>query len=53
MELQYFENELARMTQHNFSILEYFLKIKTLYVEISKLDIGELVSDAHLHHYLI
>lgn len=53
MQLQYFEDELARMTQRNFSILEYFLKIKTLYVEISKLDIGEPMSNAHLHYYLI
>ncbi|XP_073158632.1 uncharacterized protein [Henckelia pumila] len=41
------------MTQGNFSVSEYFLKIKTLCSEISELDTEEPVSDAHLRRYLI
>ncbi|KAA8549858.1 hypothetical protein F0562_001542 [Nyssa sinensis] len=53
MRLQFLKNELAGMTQDNLSILEYFLKIKTLCSEISELDTEEPVSDARLHRYLI
>ena len=47
------ENKLAGMTQGNFSVSEYFLKIKALCAEISKLDTDEPVSDARLRRYLI
>ncbi|XP_048228241.1 uncharacterized protein LOC125369515 [Ricinus communis] len=46
--LQYLENELAGMTQHNLSVSEYFLKLKTLCSEISELDTEEPVSEARL-----
>ena len=52
-QLQFLENELAVITQGNFSIEEYFLKVKNLCSEISELDAEELVSDARLRRYLI
>ena len=51
--LQFLENELAMVTQGNFSIEEYFLKVKNLCFEISELDAEEPVSDARLRRYLI
>ena len=45
--MQFLENELAVVTQGNFSIHEYLLKVKNLCSEISKLDAEEPVSDAH------
>ena len=51
--LQFLENELAVVTQGNFSIEEYFLKVKNLCSEISELDAEESVSDARLRRYLI
>lgn len=53
MRLQYLENELARMNRDNFLVSEYFLKIKPLCSEISKLDTKGPVSDARLRRYLI
>ena len=41
------------VTQSNFSVEEYFLKVKNLCSEISELDAKELVSDSRLWHYLI
>ena len=41
------------VTQGNFSIEEYFLKVKNLCSEISELDAKEPVSDARLRRYLI
>ena len=38
MHPQYLENELASPTQGNMSITDYFLKVKTMCVEI--LDLG-------------
>ena len=51
--LQFLENELTVVTQGNFSIEEYFLKVKNLCSEISELDAKEPVSDARLRRYLI
>ena len=51
--LQFLENELAMVTQGNFSIEEYFLKVKNLCSEISELDAEEPVSEARLRRYLI
>ena len=51
--LQFLENKLAVVTQGNFSIEEYFLKVKNLCSEISKLDVEEPVSDSRLRRYLI
>ena len=50
--LQFLENELAMVTQGNFSIEEYSLKVKNLCSEISELDAEEPVSDAR-RRYLI
>ena len=52
-QLQFLENELAMVTQGNFSVEQYFLKVKNLCSEISKLDAEETVSDARLRRYLI
>ena len=41
------------LTQGNFSIEEYFLKVKNLCSEISELDAEEPVTDARLRRYLI
>ncbi|KAI3471464.1 hypothetical protein Pfo_031214 [Paulownia fortunei] len=46
MRLQYLENELARMTQGNLSISEYFLKLKTLCAESLELDTEGAVRDS-------
>ena len=51
--LQFLNNELAVVTQANFSVEEYFLKVKNLCSKISELDAEEPVSDARLRHYLI
>ena len=51
--LQFLENELAVVTQGNFSVEEYFLKVKNLCSEILELDAEEPVSDARLQRYLI
>ena len=51
--LQFLENELAVVTKGNFSIEEYFLKVKNLCSEISELDAEEPMSDARLRSYLI
>ena len=48
MHLQYLENELASLTQGNMSITDYFLKVKTVCVEISDLDFEEPKSKARL-----
>ena len=41
------------VTQDNFSVEEYFLKVKNLCSEISELDAEKPVSDARLRRYLI
>ena len=41
------------VTQGNFSVEEYFLKVKNLCSEISELDAEEPVSEARLRRYLI
>ena len=46
--MQFLENELAVVTQGNFSVQEYFLKVKNLCSKISELDAKEPVSDARL-----
>ena len=51
--LQFLENELVVVTQRNFSVEEYFLKVKNLCSEISELDAEEPVSEARLRRYLI
>ena len=51
--MQFLENELTVVTQGNFSIEEYFLKVKNLCSEISELNVEEPVSDARLRRYLI
>ena len=51
--LQFLENELVVVTQDNFSIEDYFLKVKNLYSEILELDAEEPMSDARLRCYLI
>ena len=51
--LQFLENELAVVTQDNFSVEEYFLKVKNLCSKISELDVEEPMSDARLRCYLI
>ena len=48
MRLQFLENDLAGIIQGNLVIPEYFLKVKTLCVEISELDPTEPVSEARL-----
>ena len=52
MRLQFLKNELDRMIQGNLSIPEYFVKVKTLCYEVSKLDSKEPISDAHLRRYI-
>lgn len=51
--LQFLENELAMTTQGTLSVEEYFLKVKSLCLEISALDKEEPVKDARLRRYLI
>ena len=51
--LQFLENERAGVTESNFSIEEYFLKVKNLCYEISELDAEEPLSDARVRRYLI
>ena len=42
---QFLENELAMVTQGNFSVEEYFLKEKNLCSEILELDVEESMLD--------
>ena len=51
--LQFVENELAVITQGNFSIEDYFLKVKNPCSEISELDAEEPMSNTRLRCYLI
>nr|DAD45445.1 TPA_asm: hypothetical protein HUJ06_003675 [Nelumbo nucifera] len=44
--LQFLENELAMLKQEGMSISEYFLRVKNICTEISKLDPKEKISDA-------
>ena len=41
------------MIQGNLSILEYFVKVKTLCSEVLELDSEELINDARLRRYII
>ena len=51
--LQILENELANTTQGNLFIVEYFLKIKNLYSEISLLNREEAISKARMRRIVI
>ena len=51
--LQILENELANSTQGNFSIAEYFLKIKKLCSEISLLNWEEAIMEAQMRRIVI
>ena len=51
--LQLLENELAALTQGGMSISEYFLRVKSICVEISKLDADEKINEARLRRFLI
>ena len=48
MHPQYLENEMASLTQGNMSITDYFLKVKTMCVEILDLGSEEPISKARL-----
>ena len=51
--LQILENELANTTQGNLFIVEYFLKIKNLYSEISLLNLEEAISEERTRRIII
>lgn len=51
--LQILENELANTTQGNFSVGEYFLKVKNLCSEISLLNPEEAISEARIRRCII
>ncbi|XP_010327556.1 uncharacterized protein [Solanum lycopersicum] len=51
--LQILENELANTTQGNLFIVEYFLKIKNLYSEISLLNREEAILEARMRRIFI
>ena len=51
--LQILGNELANLTQGNFSIVECFLKIKKLCFEISLLNSEEAISKARMRKIVI
>ena len=53
MRLQFLKNKIVGMIQGNLSILEYFVKVKTLCFEVSELDSEEPISDARLRRYII
>ncbi|KAJ0086611.1 hypothetical protein Patl1_07274 [Pistacia atlantica] len=51
--LQLLENELAMLKQGGMSISEYFLRVKSIYAEISKIDEDDKISEARLRRYLV
>ncbi|KAK3015868.1 hypothetical protein RJ639_006556 [Escallonia herrerae] len=53
MRLQYLENELMGIKQGGMIINQYFTKIKSLWDEISKLDIEATITDSRIRRIII
>ncbi|KAG6469325.1 hypothetical protein ZIOFF_074038 [Zingiber officinale] len=51
--LQHLENDLAKATQGNLSMSEYFLKVKNLCSEISLLNPEEAISEARIQRNIV